>query len=144
MSVTIHGIADVNRILGQIAPKEARNLMRVVVFDIAKTAAAAAKRRTPVDTGDLVAAIKAKRGRGQKDRVEAAVVVQGKRASAKFLAGEAYYWRALEYGAGPDHVEHAMFAKTLEEMRPNMSRIYVDAFAKRLIARLVRERKRLG
>jgi HK97 gp10 family phage protein len=140
MSVTITGIADINRILGELAQNEARNLMRAVTYDIAKTAADTATKHTPDDpktgAGDLKSSIKAKRDKSTRTRADASVRVTN--------IDRNFFWRFLEYGDGPDGVEHAMFAKAIEEMRPDMNRIYVEAFAKKLIARLVRERKRVG
>lgn len=140
MSVKITGIADVNRILGDLAPNEARNLMRAVTYDIAKTAAERATDFTPDDpstgAGDLKSSIKARRDKSDRSSAAASVRVTNPKRN--------FFWRFLEYGDGPDNVEHAMFAKTIEAMRPDMPRIYVEAFAKKLIARLKRERKRVG
>ena len=140
MSFKVSGIEDVNRILGDLAPKEARNLMRAVTFDIAKQAAEAATGFTPDDpstgVGDLKSSIKARRDRGDRTKTEASVRVKNPTRN--------YFWKFLEYGDGPDGVEHAMFAKALEKIRPDMPKIYVEAFARKLIARLKRERKRVG
>lgn len=138
--ITITGIADVNRILREIAPNEAKNLLRGTTFDMAKTAAEIAARYTPDDpstgSGDLKGSYKGKRERGTRTTVEASVLVTNIRRN--------YFWRFLEYGDGPDGVEHAMFARALEEMRPEIGKIYLEAFTKKLIARLVRARKRAG
>lgn len=134
----VTGVADINRILGQIAPREAKNLMRATVFDITKQAASKMTDYTPDDPatggGDLKSSIKPKRERGTRDRIEASVVVTNIRRN--------YFWRFLEYGDGPDHVEHAMGLKALMALRPDIDRIYAEAFVKKLIARLKRERKR--
>jgi hypothetical protein len=79
------------------------------------------------------AGIKAKRDKPTRNTVASSVRVY-----------DAYYWRFLEYGDGPDGVEHAFFLKALQEMRPNMDRVYMDAFAKKLAARIKREMKRRG
>lgn len=134
MRVKVEGIADVNRILETIAPREAKNLMRAVVYDMAKQLGDDAEGFSPDDTGNLDRSIKPKRERGSRDRIEATVRV----------AGKAFYWRFLEYGDGPDGVEHAMFLKALQAMRPNVDQVYLEAFGRKLEARLARERKRLG
>jgi HK97 gp10 family phage protein len=133
MSVTITGIADVNRALNEVGPKEGRNLIRATVQDIAQQLAKSAKKNAPSDGGALKAGIKAKRDKTTRDTVSSSVRVYG-----------AFYWRFLEYGDGPDNVEHAFFMKALQEMRPNMDRVYMDAFAKKLTARIKREMKRRG
>lgn len=132
MKVTseIVGIADVNRTLQQIAPREAKNLLRATVYDIASQLAKTGKANAPADDGDLKKGIKPKRERGTRTSVESTV-----RAAP-------FYWRFLEYGQGPDGVEHAFFLKALQEMRPNLDQVYLKAFVKKLEARLARERKR--
>ncbi|MGB1388626.1 MAG: HK97 gp10 family phage protein [Paracoccaceae bacterium] len=132
MTHEIIGIADVNRTLQEIAPREAKNLLRATVLDIAKQLATSAKKYTPSDEGDLERGIKPKRERGSPTSVEATV-----RATP-------FYWRFLEYGQGPDGVEHAFFFNALQEMRPNMDRVYLETFVKKLEARMARERKRLA
>lgn len=128
----VTGIADINAVLRDVGPREGRNLMRATVYDIAKQLATGASDRVPKDSGDLAAGIKARRERSPRDRADATV-----RAAP-------FYWRFLEYGDGPDGVEHAFFLGSLQEMRPQMDRVYLEAFAKKLAARMARERKRSG
>lgn len=133
MTVTITGIEDVNHALTEVGPREGRNLIRATVQDIAQQLAKSAKEFAPSDTGGLKAGIKAKRDKPTRNTVSSSVRVFG-----------AYYWRFLEYGDGPDNVEHAFFLKALQEMRPDMDRVYMEAFAKKLAARIKREMKRRG
>ena len=132
MDFKIEGMDDVNRTLQEVAPREAKNLLRATVQDIAKQLANDAKKWMPSDEGDMEAGSKAKRERGSKTSVESTV-----RATP-------FYWRFLEYGQGPDGVEHAMYFNALEAMRPNMDRVYMETFVKKLEARLARERKRMA
>ena len=131
MTVRIRGIEDVSHVLTQIAPREGINLIRATVFDIAKQLADSAKGNSPDRTGLLDKVTKAKRSRGTRTTAVADVTV-GKRA---------FYWKFLEYGQGPDKVEHAMFLKALQAMRPEMDRVYLEAFTKKLVARLARKAK---
>lgn len=133
ITVTIDGIEGVNRALTEVGPREGRNLIRATVQDIAVQLAKSAREYAPAETGALKAGIKAKRDKTTRDRVSSSVRVYG-----------AFYWRFLEYGDGPDGVEHAFLLKALQEMRPNMDRVYIDAFAKKLAARIKREMKRRG
>ena len=128
------GIEDVNAVLAIIAPREGINLIRATVQDMAAQLAKSGKANMSglVDSGAMKAGTKAKRRRGTKTTVESDVGVAG-----------AFYWRFLEYGQGPDGTEHAMFLRALQEMRPEVERVYLEAFAKKLAARLARERKRL-
>lgn len=131
MTVRIRGIEDVNHVLTQIAPREGINLIRNTVFDISQQLAKSAKGYSPDRTGLLDKVTKAKRSRGTKTTAVAEVIV-GKRA---------FYWQFLEYGQGPDNVEHAMFLKALQAMRPDMDRVYLEAFTRKLVARLARQAK---
>jgi hypothetical protein len=140
-TVSITGIDQINAILGAIAPREAKNLMRTVVLDIAKQLATDAKPYAPNDPstpGNYSSAFKGKRERGTANMIEASTIVEKKKGSRSFI------WRFHEYGTGPDHIEYAMFLKSLEKMRPNMDRVYMETFARKLVARLARERKRAG
>lgn len=132
--VRITGVADVNRVLRQIAPKEAQNLLRATLFEMAKQVAKEASNNAPVDDGDLKGSIKARRERGKKNVLMASVRVLRK----------AFYWRFLEYGQGPDGVEHAFFLKALQNIEPEIERIYLQTFAKKLVARLARLSKKAG
>lgn len=127
--VRIRGIEDVNRVLQEIAPREAKNLLRATVNDVAGHMAKEAKSLAPKEGGDLADAIRHKRSRGTRDKVQSDVIV-GK---------AAFYWRYLEYGQGPDRVEHAFFLRSLQEMRGRLSTVYVDVFVKKLVARLARK-----
>jgi HK97 gp10 family phage protein len=132
--VTITGIADVNRILGQIAPREARNILRATLSDLAKEVASKAAENVPIDEGDLKVSIKGKRGRGKRNVLVASAGVYG----------TAWYWRFLEYGQGPDGVEHAFFLKALQAIRPDLDRMYLETFVAKLEARLAKLRKKAG
>lgn len=130
--VTITGIADVNRLLREIAPNEARNLMRAVVQGLATDLANDARERMPEDSGAMKKATGVKRERGNRTTL----------ASSIRVAGTAFYWRYLEYGQGPDRVEHAFFLQSLEALRPDLDRRYLEIFVDKLIARLKRLNKK--
>ena len=132
MKMQIAGIADVNKVLQEIGPREAKNLIRATAQDIASKLAKSAKENAPKESGALQKGIKAKRERGDRETVHSSV------------RARPFYWRYLEYGQGPDGVEHAFFLKALQEMRPNMDQVYLASFVKKLEARLARERKKQG
>ena len=132
MSVKVTGLSEVRAALIDLGPKEAKNLMRGVVFDIAKGLAKAATDRAPSDDGDLKAGIKPKRERGAPNLLAATVRAQP------------FYWRYLEYGQGPDGVEHAFFLKSLQELRPEMDRAYLETFVRKWTALMARKAKRKG
>lgn len=129
MNVTVTGLKDVKAVLMDLGPKEATNLMRTVVADIAKQLADDGRAGAPADEGELRAGIGSKRDRGRKHFLAASV-----RAAP-------FYWRFLEYGQGPDGVEHAMFLKALQKLRPDVDAVYLETFVRKLEARMARKRK---
>jgi hypothetical protein len=132
IDVTIRGMEDVRRTLTELGPREAKNLMRVTVTAMAKDFAKDAEPRLPVDQGDLAGSVFSKRERGTKDTLAASVRV----------ASKAFYWRFLEYGQGPDKVEHAMFLQTLQALRPELNQRYLEIYTAKLIAALKRKAKK--
>ena len=137
-NVTIKGIADVNEILASIAPREAKNLLRATTADLAKQLSQDAKPYTPDDpaTAEWVGdSFSYQREKGDRNTVNASVIVKKAKGSRSFI------WRFLEYGLGPERVEHAMFLKSFQKMKPMIIPIYLEAFGRKLKARLKRARK---
>ena len=134
MKTQITGVADVAKIFREIAPREGINLARSTTQAIASDLAKSAKNNAPQDDGDLKASIKAKRERGTPQFVHSTVRV----------SKDAFYWRFLEYGQGPDGEEHAFFLRALQAFRPHMESKYTAIFVKKLQARLRRLKKANG
>ena len=130
--VRIRGIEDVRQVLLEAGPREGRNLIRNTTADIAKQAAALGRQESPDDTGKLDSVTKHKRERGSKERAHATVRV----------GREAFYWFFLEYGHGPDRVEHAMFLKALQRIKTDLPQILIDTFVSKYEAALARKAKR--
>lgn len=133
MKMEVKGIDDVNEILSQIAPRQAKNIMRATVHGVAGEIRDDAKRFMSEDTGVMKKATKSKRERGTPTRIMSTVRVT--------LA--AFYWRFREYGQGPDGVEDAMFMKAVSIFRANMNQIFVQQFGKKFEAALKRARNRV-
>lgn len=125
--VKIDGIDAVRRMLNDIAPTEARKLMRQTVQDIAKQVVDDAKARMPRDSGAMISGTYAKQEK-----------MEGVSVSSTVRVRRAFYWRFLEYGDGPDHVEHAMFLQAKEHVMSTIDHRFLDAFSKRLITRLMK------
>ena len=132
-SIRITGIADVNRVLQEIAPREAINLLRATTADLAKGMAQDAKANAPRDQGDLAGGIKSKRARGDRNTVKAEVVANAN--------GSSFHWRFLEYGQGPDGVEHAFFLGALMKAQTEIEQRYLKSFTDKLTSRLARKSK---
>lgn len=127
MSVEIRGIDDVRRVLRDVMPKEARLLSRQTTLDVARAIVDEAKPLMPVDEGKMRAGTRA---RQERDRDGEA------RASVRVL--RAFYWRFLEYGDGPDGIEHAFFLRAREKVMHKIDTIATRAFVQRLAARIAR------
>lgn len=133
MSVKISGLDGVINALTAVAPKEAKALARNTVQQVASDIAKDAAEMAPRDDGTLKRSIKARRRNSNGgDRFESIVHVLPK----------AFYWRFLEYGQGPDGVEHAMFLKALNRYKADGQRRHLDAYAKVLERRIKRAIKR--
>ena len=133
-NIRITGIADVNRVLQEIAPREAINLLRTTTLDLAKGISKDAKAKAPRDKGDVSAGIKHKRALGDKNTVKSEVLANTNDTS--------FYWRFLEYGQGPDGVEHAFFLGALMQAQAEMEQRYLKSFTTKLTGRLARLAKK--
>ena len=136
MTTKVRGLDDVDQLLGQVAPKQAFNIMRATVHGMAGEVAKDARDFMPVDEGDMVASTKHKRENPSKS--------VGRLRSTVRVAGKAFYWRFLEYGDGPDGVAHGFFAAAVQNMRVNMTSRFLNQFGKKFEAALGRARKRHG
>ena len=127
MSVEIRGIDDVRRLLTDLMPREARLLTRQTTKDVAEAIVDASTPLMPVDSGDMRAGTRARQERDKDGEGRASVRVRG-----------AFYWRFLEYGDGPDGIEHAFFMRGKERVMSNIDSIATQKFVKRLAARLAK------
>ena len=127
MTVEIRGIDDVRRVLRDVMPKEARILSRQATKDVATAIADEAKALMPVDEGNMVAGTRALQERDKNGQGMASVRVR-----------DAFYWRFLEYGDGPDGIEHAFFMRAREKVMRNIDNIATRAFVQRLAARIAK------
>lgn len=94
MDLTVTGADDLDKVLSELAPRSAVNILRNTVTKVAAQVRDDAKKRVPVDTGNLKKAIKSRRRRGTRDTVLADVYVD-KGNSAKH---DGYYWHFVEFG----------------------------------------------
>ncbi len=133
MEMRIRGIEDVNRVLREIAPNEAKNLLRATTADLAKGIASDARANAPTDKGNVAAGIKHKRARGDRTTVKAEVVAN--------TNGTSFHWRFREYGQGPDGREDAFFLRALMKANGEMAQRYLQVFTDKLLRRLARKSK---
>lgn len=134
MKLEVKGLDEVNEMLATISPREARNLLRATVHGAAGQIRDDAKAAMPTDTGTMKGATKSKRRRGAPNEIRSDVVVER----------SAWYWRFLEYGQGPDGVEHAMFLRAAEKFRAAMVEVFTAQFGRKWEAALKRAAKKRG
>lgn len=136
--VSIAGLDSVIAGLREAAPKEARALARNTVQQVASDIAKDAREMAPRDDGILQRGITSRRKNAHGgDSFESVVYVRRDKGSV-----DPYYWRFIEYGQGPDGVEHAMFLKALNKYKADGQQRHLDAFAKVLERRIKRAIKR--
>lgn len=128
MSVKVSGLADVLQALERDLPHAARDLSGELMRDVANAIAELAAEWAPKQRGRLTIAIKSRKS--PDDPTHAEVYVRRGR-------GGAFYWRFLEYGDGPDGVEHAFFLRAQEAV-VHGDGPHIDKFKRRLTARLKR------
>lgn len=132
MKMEVTGVEDVNRILSEIAPREAVNIMRSTIHGVAGEIRNDAKKEMSEGTGDMKKATKAKRER----------IVNGLVSSTVRVSFEAFYWRFREYGQGPDGEADSMFMKAVAKFRAGMDAHFIRHFGKKFEAALARARRR--
>ncbi|MFC5737462.1 HK97-gp10 family putative phage morphogenesis protein [Sinirhodobacter huangdaonensis] len=133
MSVTIKGLDQVSQVLSELLPSEARALTRATVQQVAADIAKEATELAPTHDGTLKRSIKARRRNPRGRNMFESVV---------YVMRQAFYWRFLEYGQGPDGVEHAFMLRAWNDYRANASARYLDAFRKTLSRRVQRALRR--
>ncbi len=123
MSVTVKGLDRVIQILEDVAEQHAKPLAADFCMDVAEAIAEQAKANMSanIDSGDMRRLTVAERG--QKGYFGTASVRVGR---------DAFYWRFMEYGDGPDGVEHAFFMRAREKVFANIDTLAADRFKDRL------------
>jgi hypothetical protein len=125
----IFGSAEVQRILSELAPKHANNLMRSTTQAVASEIARDSRKLVPKRTGALRKGIKARR-----------------RKSPPFeplseITSDNFYWRYIEHGTR--YVKGVGFVqKTMAKIRPQLPQMGERLFSKKLDAMVKRELKK--
>lgn len=139
LTTKLRGIEDVDALLSEIAPREAKNILRATVHDMAGQVAKDARHYMPEDSGAMVAATKHKRERPRLSGPKADILRSTVRVNKR-----AFYWRFLEYGDGPDGVAHGFFAAAIQSLKINMNERFLRSFGKKFEQTLARRRKKFG
>ena len=139
--LVVENLADVDKTLRVLAPREARNLGRRVVVKIAATVRndvrTAARGVVEKRTGRLFKAIRSKRERGRPpDVFEASVTIHLKAGGAV----TAPHWHLIEFGTVKQK-PRPYIAPTVKEWEPKIPRFYVQEFGRQLERTLAKRAK---
>lgn len=135
LSAEVTGVKEIDKMLTQIAPNQAKNIMRSTVHGIAGELAKESRKIAPDDpftkTGDFKRSIKTKRER----------VVNGRILSTVRVLKQAFYWRFLEFGTMKMN-EQPTFGKVVQSFRGKFDAVLKEQFVKKFTATLERARKK--
>jgi HK97 gp10 family phage protein len=133
ITVNVRGTREVERILAQIAPKEAERLVKQTVSAIATDVVKDAKKEMnfsgPFSTGRMKRSVKKRQRRVRQGIIQTDIAV-GQRA---------FYWRFYEYGDG-NNPRRRMFGKAVDNTRRELAQRFETLFMQKLIRRLAKVR----
>ena len=139
-TLTVDGLAEVEKTLGILAPRESRQLMRRLVVKVAalvrNDVRSAARSVVDRRTGRLFKAIRSKRERGSPDVFEASVTINLKAGGAP----TAPHWHFIEFGT-VNQRPRPFIAPTVKEWEPKLGRVYRAEFGKQLEKQLAKRKK---
>ena len=128
------GVKELEKILEEIAPRHARNLMRATVHAVAGKVKKEIKDRTPRDTGNLKQSLTTKRRRSKPDQPISDVIFKSNKA-------DGFYWRFIEHGT-TDLPERPFVRPAKELIFSKMPQIMREEFGKKLERLLARQAKK--
>lgn len=136
----ITGTDDILKVLNDIAPRHAANLMRATVHGIAGKIAADARENAPYLTGTLKKAIKHKRKKSRPEAPVSEVFVE----HGNDVKNDGFYWRFQEYGtSGKTSIPERPFIRpAVDRAKANIKELLVSEFGKKLEKALAREAKK--
>ena len=139
-SFQIRGIEDTKKLLNIIAYDKSRNLARAANLGVASQVGKKIRELAPEEHGHLKKSIKWRAKRVvNKNKPESTVFVGNYKGNAK-----PFYWRFLEYGRGGDSPMSAInfVRRSIEMVRPEIKKIYLEQFNKKLASLIKREQKK--
>lgn len=135
--IRLQGAKELADLLREVAPNEARNLLRATVHGVAGEVRDRIKQRAPRRTGRLAKAIRAERRKADNDNMPVSdVVVEHGKGSTY----DAFYWHFQEFGT-VKQAAHPFIVPTIEEMRGRMPEIMRNEFGQKYEKLLARKKK---
>ena len=98
----MQGIAETQKVLKDLVPRHARNIMKNTVYGVAAEARNDVRAGAPVDDGELKRSVSAKNLRSPPD----------KPASIVYFKPQGFHWRFVEYGTAPGKLGNRIASST--------------------------------
>ena len=141
MTFKFSGIDEIQKILEEVAPKHARNLMRTTIHGVAGEITKLAKSKVPIGkTRTLKRAIKTKRKKSHPDKPVSQVFVT----TGKSAKRDGFYWRFVEYGTSGKTAQPArpFIGPSVNIVKANFQNTLRKQFGLKLEKALAREAKK--
>jgi HK97 gp10 family phage protein len=138
IKMEIHGLEDVQKILEDIAPKRATNLITATIRGVASEIRKEMKGNAPKDTSNLIKSIKVKKSRSDKFKPVFKVVFD----SGKDAKHDGFYWRFVEHGQGFGQNATNFVRRSRLKIESNLEFYIKSQFSKKLESAIKRELKR--
>lgn len=135
-TVEITGIEQVKKILSDVTPRHANNLMRNTIRAIAAGIRKDIMANAPKRTGEMVKA--------KNIKVKMRRAIKGAQIAEVVFADKSYYWRFVEHGtSGKNSISAQPFViPARDRAAAGMDRVIVDSFSKSLEKAIKRELKK--
>lgn len=138
MNIEISGINDVKKILEDIAPNRAANLITATMRGVATEIKKEIHGNTPKNTGNLKKSLKVKKSRSDKFKPIFKVVFE----SGKSARYDGFYWRFVEHGQGFGNSATNFVRRSRLKIESNLDFYIRSQFSKKLESAIKREQKR--
>ena len=138
--LSVEGVDDIKKMLSDLAPREARNLMRATIHGVASEIAKDARRSAPRGASkNLSKAVKAKRKKSHPDRPVSEVRVEHGRGAKH----DAWYWWFVERGTkNVNYPRQEYLGPSIEAAKKDMDSRIRSQVGKKLEQLLARKAKR--
>ena len=139
-ALEVIGIEDIQKLLGEIAPNKANNLINATVRGVATEINKQIKKNAPKDTGNLKKSFKVKKRRSPKFKPVFDVIAD----SGSSAKHSGFYWRFVEYGTGgkSPSPEQPFVRPAKDLIFSKLDQILSEQFTKKLVSAINREKKK--
>lgn len=137
--IEITGVDELNDLTSKVSPRVAHRLARGTVQFIASMARNGMRRRAPKADNVLRKAIVSKRRRGTPTEAVSDVRIT----HGKGVKHDAWYWHFVEFGT-VKHSAQPYIRPEIDEIQPQIPRIYRAEFGRRLEKELARQAAKRG